>query len=382
VPYSYTKKQSLLNQLLEIGSYVLLLPFTLVQRATQKPTKKILLIEPFQMGDVLSLSPLIAPILKKFSGAEIFILTKNSSGSILEYDSRIKEVIKLDFPWSDYGFKENKLSRIASMLKRALLLRSYRFDLGIDTRGDVRSQILLALVGCQKRIGYLNYLHSNIYLKGLLLTDSLLKSKYKHRYLWNLELLTKLGIEETELFPIQFPSFVPDRISPLTQDRKKHIVIHIGGGWEYKRWSETKWAKLIDSLRGQSRNDIVVIAGPGEREVIERIKVAMGANESDRSLEFKITTLEEMIGLVNQCQQFIGLDSGPMNLAVCLNKKIVALFGPGDSTMWKPLNEGAKFIHKVEKFSCNPCMQTVCLHPNKSCMEEIEVEDVLAVLKE
>jgi len=379
VPYLYTKKNALLTKIFEVGAFIFLLPVTCFNRKRNPGSKKILLVEPFQMGDVLSLTPLIQPLLSKFPAAEIFVLTKKSSGSILEFDSRIKGIIKLDFSWSDYGVKTNKLNRLIKVARETIKLRRYKFDLGLDTRGDIRSQILMTLAGCRQRVGYLNYLHSNINVKGLLLTHQLEKSRHMHRYQWNLELLSVLGWSEADLFPVKFPSFVPDRIT-IGAPSSDHTVVHIGGGWQYKRWDELKWIELIHQLTRQWAEDIIVIAGPGEKDVIDRIELVVSNSGYRHRVKFRITSLEEMIVLIHQCNRFIGLDSGPMNVAVCLNKKVVALFGPGDSTMWSPLNEGAKFIHKKEKFPCNPCHQITCLFPSKSCMEEIEVSDVLSEL--
>ncbi len=380
MPYRYTKKQTVFAQLLEVNALILLWPVVLFKRARSHSAKRILLVEPFQMGDVLSLTPMLAPLLRHFPSAEIYVLTKSSSGSILEYDSRVKKVIKIDFPWSDYGYKQNKIGRIALAIRDTVRLGYYQFDIGLDTRGDIRSQILLTLAGCQWRVGYQNYLHSNLSVKGWLLTHRLKQSKYQHRYLWNLELLTQIGLNENELYPIQFPSFKPDQLKETVVMESESVVIHTGGGWEFKRWSEAKWVELIKQLSEKSDRGIVVIGGPGEKEIVDRIRKEVNRYASERKIQFRITTLTEMVALIKNCHQFIGLDSGPMNLAVCLNKPVIALFGPGDSAMWKPLNNDSSYIHKIEKFSCNPCMQTVCGFPKKSCMEEIEVEEITKLL--
>lgn len=376
MPYLYKKSQELKAKWLERFAWALLWPLVLFQRPRNSSPQKILLIEPFQMGDVLSLTPLIDPLIHRFPGAEIIILTKSSSGSILEYDSRISKVLKLDFSWSDYGVKGNKISRLLKVLRDIVKLRKQQFDIGIDTRGDIRSQVLLVLTGCRTRIGYRNYLHSNISLAGLLLTQKLFKSKFMHRYNWNLELLTLVGLKEPDLFPITFPTFKPDRL-PAVATVSEFIVIHVGGGWEFKRWQEDKWAELITYLRRNSKFDIIVIGGPSENDILKRVEEKMPPQGGVR---FTTTTLEELISLVNNCRQFIGLDSGPMNLAVCLNKPVISLFGPGDSEMWYPLSAGSKFIHLKEKFPCNPCLQIRCFFPDHNCMREIRVADVTDIL--
>lgn len=377
MPYNYTDKNRSYSKILEIVSYILLFPFQKNGRKRPEEVKSILLIEPFQMGDILSLTPLIDPLKKKFMNAKIYVLTKPSSGGILKFDSRISEVLSNDFPWSDYGVKSKKLRRIFNLLKYVFSLRKHSFDIGIDTRGDIRSQIIMVLAGCKERIGYTNYLHSNINLRGLLLTSKAQESKMIHRYEWNLSLLSSLGFSENELFPIKFPCYIPDKLDCRDKITNSNIVIHIGGGWIYKRWDETKWIYLINRLGKISDKNVYVIAGEGEKDILDRIKRKAVEMEN---IQYKVTSIEELIEFIYRCDKFIGLDSGPMNLAVCLNKIVIALFGPGDSSMWYPLNIDSKFIHRKENFSCNPCMQTVCFHPDNNCMMSIEVDEVIELL--
>ena len=67
----------------------------------------ILIIEPFQMGDVISLSVMFEPLKKEFPESSIIILTKRNNEKFLNIDKRIS-VITTEFPWSDY---DKKLAR-------------------------------------------------------------------------------------------------------------------------------------------------------------------------------------------------------------------------------------------------------------------------------
>jgi ADP-heptose:LPS heptosyltransferase len=371
---TYSKKKVIFSLILENCSSLLILFLSKRKKNTEKPIRSILLVEPFQMGDVLSLTPIIDPLRRKYVGANIFVLTKYASGRVLEFDARIKQVFFSNFFWSAQSGKKIELKRIIDLIKYTLRLRNFEFDLGIDTRGDIRSQILLLLVGCRFRLGYTNYLHSNINLAGHLLTHKKKISIYRHRYEWNLDLLTAIGFQKAELFPIEFPSLIPDRLQSA-QENTPSLVIHVGGGWEYRRWPVKKWILLVDHLQKYSTHDhIAVIGGPTEESIVAEI--ATGVTTTNKTT-FKITSFEELVLLVKNCNQFIGLDSGPMNLAVCLNKPVVALFGPGDEAMWQPLNRKGNFIKKAEKFSCSPCLQLNCIFPIKNCMHEIEPYHVI-----
>ena len=374
MPYNYSKKKVFFTKIVEFLAFLLLFFHKLFREKlnANSDVKKILLIEPFQMGDVLSLTPMIEYLLSGFPKSEIYVLTKPSSGAILELDQRIKKVFVTDFIWSDYGSKKLDLKRIFALYKYLKYLRNEKFDIGIDTRGDIRSQIVLMYLQCKQIIGYRNYLHSNITLRGLLLDKSLKTSTYRHRYLWNLELLKLLDIRD---FTLRLPCFFPKKFS--TFFHKDFVLVHIGGGWEFKRWQEEKWIELIKHLQ-EANFKVTVIGGTAEKDIIERIQRFFTSSEQ---ISFETTSLVRLVELVASCNFMIALDSGPMNLAVCLGKKVIALFGPGDSEMWQPLSEGSVFTHKKTLFSCNPCLQIFCKYPEKNCMASIDVEEVISLVK-
>ncbi len=373
MPYSYSQSVKIKTIILEGLAWLVLWPFQRRERPERldRPGCRILLVEPFQMGDILSLTPLIDPLQERFPGCQLFFLTKPSSAAVLRLDKRIAGVLEFDFIWSDYGHKRKISLQYLWQLGRYLWeLRKSEFDLGIDTRGDVRSQILLSLSGCRARIGYRRYLASNVQVSGRLLTRSLPGDVPMHRYDWNLNLLALLGVSSG--FSARFPSFKPT-LREEAVPAGSYILVHVGGGWEFKRWSETKWAELIDRLVATGRKTIVIGAGP-EGEILTRVGRLL-KTPNDKA-QFRTTTLNELIALVAACKLFVGLDSGPMNLAVCLGKPVVALFGPGDSAMWYPYAAPGNLIHHVEKYPCNPCSQSVCQFAAHNCMSEIRVDEV------
>jgi len=379
MPYRYSRDVQLKGRLLEWTAWLFLFPWTRnkLQSTHSLDEIKVLFVEPFQMGDVLSVTPLIAPLLNRYPNARIYFLTKPSSGAILRLDKRVVKVFDFDFVWTDYGRKRRVgvgyVFRLFSML---IQLRAYHFAMGIDTRGDIRSQILLALCGCHSRIGYVAYLASNFTIQGRLLSDRMMGELPCHRYDWNMNLLPLAGCPSDS---IRFPSFYPTLDeTPIHEFSERYLLLHIGGGWKYKQWDTRNWGQVVDALMEHPGIDIIVIGGPSERDQIREVQALIRHKEK---ATFKITSLEELVALVSHCELFVGLDSGPMNLAVCLGKPVVALFGPGDSTMWYPYGSPESAIHHVEGFPCNPCKQVACEFPSHPCMSKISVDEVVTLVR-
>ena len=323
------------------------------------------------MGDVLSLSVLLDPLRSALPQAEIWVLTKKKNVHILDFDSRVDHAIGTEFPWSNYSGKEGTTSNWKE-LWRVIKENRTKFDMGIDTRGDIRSQIVLMLLRCPIRVGYTRYLASNISSRGLLLTHKVDGNKALHRYDWNRALLA--AILPSPIQPLKFPVL---RLNHVSASRQEHhsssVLVHIGGGWVFKRWRTSKWVALLKAV--SALYDTEVIGGPTEAREINELQMEIPEVKCSITGEYA-----DLVQKVSACRVFVCLDSGPMNLAVLLGKKVVALFGPGDSQMWRPYVDGL-YIHKKEQYPCNPCFQRECVYPNVSCMDQIEVNEVFELVK-
>ena len=291
--YIYPTKYVIYAKILEVTAYIIYKFFNLFETRTGSLEKfnKILIIEPFQMGDVISLSVMFEPLRKEFPASSIIVLTKRNNERFLNFDKRIS-VITTEFPWSDYD-KKWAIKRYFKLFRDIISFRKLKINIGIDPRGDIRSQIVLLILGCRKRIGYTNYLNSNLNIRGLLLTKKAETPVSMHRYDWNLNLLSYIGIDEN-IF-IKFPTIEIDLRSEINKIKKGFfILIHPGGGWYYKRWPLQNWIKLVESLSQYDHVEVMVIGGENEKEILSDIHNSM----NNKEIEVKITNIKELISYI------------------------------------------------------------------------------------
>ena len=344
------------------------------------PVRRILLVEPFQLGDVLSLSVMLDPLLRAWPEAEIHLLTQPKNAVAYARDPRVRAVHGVEFPWVGYGSKRSTMACWRN-LARFLgdLDRDGGFDLGLDTRGDVRSQACLLRAGCRRRVGYTNYLGSNLRARGRLLTDNLGDLPVLHRYEYNLRVAAAVipgGVPEGVRIPsLRFDGLAPVRLGP---PGTRPVVVHPGGGWEFKRWAEERWVEVLRALVLRPDLAPVLVGGEGERALVERLAARVGA-PPDR-LPVRVTDWDTLVGLVLGADAFVGLDSGPLHLAHLSGIPVVGLFGPGDAAVWAPVGPRAEALLPGEGFPCAPCFQTRCVRPQDSCMGRITPAAVLAAL--
>jgi len=73
------------------------------------------------------------------------------------------------------------------------------------------------------------------------------------------------------------------------------------------------------------------------------------------------------------------VDSGLMHLRALMGRDLVAIFGPGDTTRWRPnLPEGC-FEIVAKEIACRPCLSNNCSNPH--CLNLIEIEDVIFAIE-
>jgi ADP-heptose:LPS heptosyltransferase len=326
------------------------------------------------MGDVLSLAVMIGPMLESLPKARIVVWCHGKNAHVYANDARVWKVVTAPFPWSNRGSKRGTAKDWRAVWRSCREVRALRPDVAIDTRGDVRSQMAMYLAGCGCRVGYTTYVGSNLKLRGLLLTHPLADPPEMHRYLTNLRALQSLLGTVPAL---KLPALIRPEGLQTKGDSARTVLVHPGGGWIYKRWLQERWVALIERLQAMDGIQVLVVAGPGEVPLAEEICQALKT-----PLTVHATSYEELVRLIAEASLFVGLDSGPMNIATLLNVPAVALFGPGDSDVWRPLSECSRFFHYVKAYPCHPCTQRECVRPEDSCMTTIGVDEVFAAARD
>lgn len=360
--YHYSKSKIVFARLLEL----FFLPFKWGGRNYAcNNSEKILIIEPYMLGDAALLAVMLDPLRKRFPNAEITMMVSPLAGGLFEDDPRVHDVLKVSFPWVVKKWNVGALLKLFKLLR---LLRKRKFTIGIDVRGEIRNQVVMLLTGCGTRVGFTNYLCSNMTIRGRLLSHSLGNVALQHRTAINLGMCRLLGAEETLRLPALYAEKQGE--SPA----KPYIVMHTGSSWEYSRWSKGKWGALIREVDQKFDIGIVLVGAPEEKSFLLELALL------SKRASIRIASILELKQTLSGSTAFIGLDSGPMNVATMLNIPCIALFGPGVVEMYRPLSPGSETLHHQEEYTCAPCAKSVCVKPDATCTNAISVREVIRSL--
>jgi ADP-heptose:LPS heptosyltransferase len=130
--------------------------------------QRILVIEPWNIGDVVLATPMLAELRVRFPRARSSLLAKSYARDLLDGSGLVDELIVCDLPWTAQKNKSRFTSRVLRQMRDLVVsLRQRCFDVTVDARMDIRANLLAALSGARNRIGY------DIGGSGWLLTETL-----------------------------------------------------------------------------------------------------------------------------------------------------------------------------------------------------------------
>jgi len=145
-----------------------------------------------------------------------------------------------------------------------------------------------------------------------------------------------------------------------------------------RRWPSENFALLICELSSLFKDFRFGLIGANDetnyiKKIIDKIPNVTKENIIDFSGK---CNLSELILLIGQSAIFITNDSGPMHIALAMNKTTIALFGPH---YFPNHGNNEKFFSLYKNLYCSPCVHEFLRPPCKGdniCMKQITVDEV------
>jgi len=352
--------------------------------------KKVLVINPFGIGDVLFTTPVVRNLRQSRPGVYIAYLCNIRTAKILEANSNIDKIFVFE---KDYFRQIGRESKIKCLKEFSNLLNSVKkegFDAAIDLSLGKYYSFFCWLIGIKKRIGF-NYKN-----RGVFLTDKINIDGYqtKHVVEYYLDLLKFLNIDYKNN---RLDLFIPDDIKDWSERFLKErgvnnndtlVAMVPGGGASWgkdasiKQWPADKFASVASKLSEESKVKILVMGDLKDQESCSRV-----VNRSKNSTIDCCgkTDIMQFSALLARTKLVIANDGGPLHLAVASGVKTVSIFGPVDDRVYGPYPRSQN--HKVIKTTlpCQPCYQKFKLLPcdnNRQCLREVREEEVFQAAKE
>ena len=330
--------------------------------------RSILVVEFWNIGDVVLALPFLAQLRAVFPGASVTLLGRRHAAELLDHSDLVDDVVVADFPWTSATHKYDP-RRYDWYRLRALFrdLRARRFDVAFESRMDPRAKIVLALSGARRRVAY-DYGGCEWLLTDPVTYGSLDRHRADD---WN-RLLEPFGGART----VPAPRLTVSRAEAawarewLTSQGirrgEKIVAVHPGASNAAKRWPLDRFESVARHLVGLRGVRVVAIEEPG----------GFGARLSGMQGVSGIRpTLRQMLALFAEVDALVCNDSGPMHVAAAVGTPTVGVFHPHAAREFAPFGHG----HRVLTPDVNPASRNV--PPRAETLLGIGVGDVVAALE-
>lgn len=296
-------------------------------------------------------------------------------------------------PWFDELFETPKAAGFGGVRRQARALKERRCDLAILLPNSLETALVAWMAGIPRRVGY---------RQGRSLLISSGPTAPRNRGLFSRRgprrvpepmpfyygrLLDHAGVpgvtEERPSLPVTatdrelVAAFLErHRLTDVVRPGGRKLILFTAGAsfGASKLWPAERFAAVARHFAARPDTVPVLLAGPAEVELVERIAADAGGvvAATDPVLPFGgLKALVELAALM------ISTDTGPRHVAVAFGIPIVCVMGPTDSRYTDYCLEEQVVIQRRE-LPCVPCQRKTCPLGHHECMTRVEVDEVVA----
>ena len=304
--------------------------------------RNVLVLEPWHIGDVVLATAFLDALRSLLPEARITVLGKSHAEEMLRNSGLADEVIVFDLPWTakDGKYKPERYNReeIRGLIAR---LRAAKFDVTIDARMDLRSNLLTWTTKAPMRIGFA-YGGGNF-----LLTHAVPAFPDRaHKVDDWMELLAPIVSLPGLSWNRSASEFKP--VLRVTDHEREDawrtlnrvgitagdtiVGIHAGASDARRMWPLSSYLSVAQTLEKKYRATTLLFLEPDapEPEGFDGATVR--------------TSLREMMALFTCCTILLCNDSGPMHIADALDVPVVAVFLTGNPVWHRPYHPNQEVV--------------------------------------
>ncbi len=340
------------------------MPKRMLAPLDQIEPRRICVIKPSALGDVVQALPVLAGLRARWPAADIAWVINRSLAELLAGHPELDRVLEFDRAGRALG----RVARAASLSTE---LRRARFDLTIDLQGLLRSGFMTLATWAPRRVGM------NTAREGarLAYTDTInvpTEMPAVERYWLVAKALgcpgspptPKLGIRQSD------HAWAALRLASLP---RPVLMIHPGARWETKRWPPKHFAELARRARQSFGAGVVLVGAPDDLHRCATIAAALEGNCVNLAGQ---AGLLQLAALCAAADVFLSGDTGPMHMAAAVGTPVVGVFTCTSTTRAGPYGAGHRVV--ATGVSCAASYLKMC--PTLACMQELGADRVWPAL--
>jgi heptosyltransferase I len=314
------------------------------------------------VGDAVHVLPVINALERHDPTVHITWVLQPGAAALVRGHPAVDEVIVLD---------RRKGRRAFLDVRRELVTR--RFDVTLALQDYFKAGVLTALTHAPVRLGYdrarardLNWLFTNRQIPSA--PPAHIQDEY-------LEFLGPLGVA---------PEPIDWRLGPWDKEREwqRELMsrfdrpiasLVIGSSRAEKDWIAERWAAVANALYADFGLQPVLVGGRSPREV-ETERTIM-AHTNPRAVSLLDSGLRRLVSVLDASALVISLDTGPLHMAVALQRPVISLIGFSNPLRTGPYRASQELVVSSYGPTTSAGRLLTTRHPDR--MPRITVGDVL-----
>ncbi len=286
----------------------------------QIEARRIALIKPSALGDIVHALPVLSALRTRFPQAEIVWVVHRSYADLLEGHPDLNAVLSFD------RAGKRRLTALAELVRVMWELRRRHCDLVIDLQGLLRTGLMTGLSGAPRRIGLFSAREVSAWAYTDCLHDPLGRTvEQMHavdRYWLVAEALGVGHLPKRFVIPIGQVerTWAESRLCALP---RPWIMVHLGTRWETKRWPVQHFADLCQRAQRSFGGSVVVVGSRSESALADDFSRCFTGPHLTLIGQ---TTLKQLAAVLERADIMLSNDSGPLHLAAALGRPVVAPF--------------------------------------------------------
>ncbi|HVM32078.1 MAG TPA: glycosyltransferase family 9 protein [bacterium] len=326
--------------------------------------RKVLILRPRFLGDMVLATGLIGAINREWPGTEVSFLAEAPFAEALANHPGLREVLAFD------AARKNHPLYLWEFYRE---LRRRRFDVVLDLFGNPRTAQMAFFSGAPVRIGF--------DLRGRTWAYTQLAPPASPRLPSGRRPVVEAYLDQVRVLGLKAEGAYQTFLK-VTDEEKNHArnllararlglrekiaVLAPGASWPAKHWPLEKFTELGARLKAEGFR-VLGVFGPKEKALAEDFKGRM-----DKDWIFiQEPSLRGLMAFIEAADVLVANDAGPMHIGPAVGTPTLGIFGPGEPEVWFPYGPPHRVLYA--EVPCAHCALDAC--PLMACMAALSPRD-------
>lgn len=363
--------------------------------------KRILILRPDNLGDIILFSGALREIRNHYRNAKIIIVIRNNFTEYVKGCPHVDEVLSWENLLYDINYSaidNNLVKRISSkkivkyISKIAWRMRrntKYKSDLlllpvrsvtgGVNgihwVAGQLKSKDKIGISGDFSNQTTLDDKRSvGIYSKRMKIEK---EDYWQHEFITYISFLKFIGVTKNiaNLWPELWVKN-PDKldVKELLQCNKGRVRIAIcpGAAVAVRNYPVEKYKEIFESVNTKERISLILLGGIREVAICDELESSLkdASNIKDiHNLSGK-TSISQMMKVVNMCDLLLSVETSVAHVGITLRKPTVVIVGGGHYGRFYPWGDSDISKAAENKMDCFHC-NWHCIYPEVRCIKDL-----------